>query len=124
MKIEMKIYEKIISASFGKFRLLLVFSLLGLMIVNLSLDLRAKVIAFNPKLSLQRDFYSKDMALELSAENLVENLDSAYKFRLKDTASNQLFPLELISLNEKEINLKFPEGIDYGDYVLEYKFKS
>jgi len=98
--------------------------ILSFIICSLALDLKAKVISFNPKFRLLKDFYSKDMTLELEAESLIQNLDSAYKFRLRDCEANQLFPLELISLGEKELRLKFPADIDYADYLLEYKFKS
>lgn len=98
--------------------------ILTFIVSSLALDLKAKVISFNPKLRSLKDFYSKDMSLELEAEGLIQNLDSAYKFRLREPLTNQLFPLELISLSEKELKLKFPLDIDYGDYLLDYKFKS
>jgi hypothetical protein len=99
---------------------------LDLMLVGLFSPACSKLIPFKPNLKLLNDFMARGETMTLKGTGLIQNLDTAYKFRLIAVADASLLPinLEILSVDAEEVNVLIPEDIPYGDYKVEFQLKS
>jgi hypothetical protein len=99
---------------------------LDLMLVGLFSPACAKIIPFKPRLELLNDFMARGETMTLKGTALIQNLDTAYKIRLRALADTSLLPidLEVVSVEAEEVNVLIPEDIPYGDYKVEFQLKS
>ena len=86
---------------------------LDLMLLGLFSPARSKVIPFKPNLELLKDFMARGETMTLKGTALIQNLDTAYKFRLIAVADASLLPinLEILSVDAEEVNVLIPEDI-------------